>query len=139
MLDSSPMCKKPRISAGISLLELLIALVVISILGGAAHAAIENSAHSPQIEARILAGAIREAEIAALRSGVRTQLTIFSKGYQYNDYTHNFGSSVTTENYPLTLSFYPTGAASPTTVVLLGSGKRCTITISLRGRLIERC
>jgi prepilin-type N-terminal cleavage/methylation domain-containing protein len=135
---------------GFSLLELLLALAMVSILGAISFPALARW-HSHALlksEGTRLSLALEDAYVAALSYGETITVgfdrnvvqTIRSSGAPLATYSPRKGVSVSNKSTDQgNLTFYPTHTATPATVVITSPYGECEVVVSLRGRVRSTC
>jgi Tfp pilus assembly protein PilE len=139
---------KFRSASGTHLLELAIAMFLLSILAGVSYPALKafSSASCLKQEARRIALLLSSLSMEALQS---EQTVTFSLGYASYSITRGIrqttGQLQKNVSFDLAsstgalLSFYPSGAASPATLTFKSGDRSCTLSLSLRGRVNSNC
>ena len=138
-----------RFELGLSLLEFL---VVLGLLGSTLLLSLPNLGAagglvSAQREARMLESKITALPVLAIQGNQPVSLEISERGAQLitgsailwqREWLAAY-TIVSKPKLPLTLKAFPTGSVSPATVILADDSQRCTLRVSLRGRVERSC
>jgi Tfp pilus assembly protein FimT len=141
------MCSRSQY--GFTLFELLGALLFALVLAG-----LSVPALSPLLRGRTLRTAaeelearLREEALSSMQSRVERVVLLQPDHYQWKHgdewLTTRLAEGVKITEpekpHPREMRFYPTGVATPLTIVISFAQKECRITVSLRGRITNSC
>jgi hypothetical protein len=137
-----------------SLIEIIISLFITLCIVTTATAAAPRQ-NIPKREIAKVRAALERVQIATLRYGIDARFTIRQASYtvtylwtkrskrpeRLRDTTKQLPSSLSFKmnSLPDTVMVYQTGVLSPRTITIEDATRRCTLTVSLRGRLTEGC
>jgi Tfp pilus assembly protein FimT len=135
---------------GVHLLDLIIAILLITIIGAGSIPSLRALLYTNELkrQANLLRFRLETVLTESILHGQESSVSFGGSWYQIS--SQNSGSPVVfalpesiraklNSGHTQTIKFHSSGVASPTTIEVSSKNQKCQLTLSLRGRLEQKC